>query len=83
MPLKTLGPIGPRAVRERVNIYVIFEGDIYFTHQFLKNQKVKQERSCVFFKKFLICLTITLMSDLSRFTVSVPVRAGMCAYKSW
>jgi hypothetical protein len=44
--------------------YVFFfgGGDIYFTYQFLEDQKVKQERSCKFLKK---------ISDLSVLTPDV------------
>ncbi len=46
----------------QINIYVFLGGDIYFTYQFLEDQKVKKERSCEFLKK---------KSDLSDLTPDV------------
>jgi hypothetical protein len=45
----------------------IFWGDIFFTYKFLEDQKVEQERSCNFVKKFLICPILPPMSDLAPF----------------
>jgi hypothetical protein len=51
----------------QINIYVFFGGDICFTYQFLEDQKLKQERSCEFWKK------ISDLSDLTPDVRSYPV----------
>ncbi len=47
--------------------YMYFWGDICFTYHFLEDQKLKQERSCEFWKK------ISDLSDLTPDVRSYPV----------
>jgi hypothetical protein len=58
----------------QINIYVFFRGYICFTYQFLEDQKLKQGRSCEFWKK------ISDLSDLTPDVRSYPVlRYSVCA----
>ncbi len=56
MPLKTLGPIGPRAVGERVNIEVV----ILMLHRRILNNLLNSRFSAVqsFFVTIVICHTV-------------------------
>jgi hypothetical protein len=58
----------------KLTFMYFFGGDICFTYQFLEDQKLKQERSCEFWKKNYV------LSDLTPYVRSYPVLWSQYGY---